>query len=150
MKRKIYETIGYRARLNIPVTIGKRVQRVEFSNGGLTSSGPARFMTCEDALQKALEASPLFNKTFRLKSTIDLGEKKKIETVPQTNALDTEVNPVADTADTADTETLTFSNFNELRDYLVTEHNCPVAEVRTLDLAMATAAKLNLKVEISK
>lgn len=147
MKRKIYETIGYRARLNIPVTIGKRVQRVEFSNGGLTSSGPARFMTCEDALQKALEASPLFNKTFRLKSTIDLGEKKKIETVQQINALDTEVNPVADTADT---ETLTFSNFNELRDYLVTEHNCPVAEVRTLDLAMATAAKLNLKVEISK
>lgn len=148
MKRKIYETIGYRARLNIPVTVGKRVQRVEFSNGGLTSSGPARFMTCEENLQKALEASPLYNKTFKLKSTIDLGEKKKIEQVPVVVKDDDEnakqvINPTEE-------ETLTFSNFNELRDYLVSEHNCPVAEVRTLDLAMATAAKLNLKVEISK
>ena len=148
MKRKIYETIGYRSRLNIPVTVGKRVQRVEFSNGGLTSSGPARFMTCEENLQKALEASPLYNKTFKLKSTIDLGEKKKIEQVPVVVKDDDEntkqvINPTEE-------ETLTFSNFNELRDYLVSEHNCPVAEVRTLDLAMATAAKLNLKVEISK
>ena len=124
------------------------MQRVEFSNGGLTSSGPARFMTCEENLQKALEASPLYNKTFKLKSTIDLGEKKKIEQEPVV-VKDGDENP-KQVINPTEEETLTFSNFNELRDYLVSEHNCPVAEVRTLDLAMATATKLNLKVEISK
>lgn len=148
MKRKIYETLGYRARLNIPVTIGKRVQRVEFSNGGLSSSGPARFMTCDEQLQKAIEASPLYNKVFKLKSTINI-EEQKTTVIPAENKIEEDQNPNP-AVEPKEEELMVFSNFNELRDYLVTEHNCPVAEVRTLDLAVATATKLGIKVEISK
>ena len=143
MKRKIYESIGNRARLSIPVKINDRSRYIEFSNGGLTSSGAARYMTCDNKLQEALESSPLFGKMFRLRNVYEIA--------PQPEQVQPEqVQCAQEPVPEQEEQVLTFRNFNELRDYLITEHGCSMAEVRSMELAKTAAAKLKINVEISR
>ena len=166
MERKIYETLGKRARLNLPVTVGERVVRVEFSNGGLTSAGNGRYITCDEAIQQALEKCAAFGKSFILKDTVKIKEAVKPVVVPlvdptveddgQNTIKDEDQNPnptdedSAEQMSTPEDDLLVFENFNQLRDYLITEYKCTASSVRSMPLAMGAAKKLGLNVEISK
>lgn len=166
MERKIYETLGKRARLNLPVTVGERVVRVEFSNGGLTSAGNGRYITCDEAIQQALEKCAAFGKSFILKDTVKIKEAVKPVVVPlvdstveddgQNTIKDESQNPnptdedSAEQMSTPEDDLLVFENFNQLRDYLITEYKCTASSVRSMPLAMGAAKKLGLNVEISK
>lgn len=166
MERKIYETLGKRARLNLPVTVGERVVRVEFSNGGLTSAGNGRYITCDEAIQQALEKCAAFGKSFILKDTVKIKEAVKPVVAPlvestvkddgQNTIKDEDQNPNPTDEDSAgqmptpEDDLLVFENFNQLRDYLITEYKCTASSVRSMPLAMGAAKKLGLNVEISK
>lgn len=166
MERKIYETLGKRARLNLPVTVGERVVRVEFSNGGLTSAGNGRYITCDEAIQQALEKCAAFGKSFILKDTVKIKEavrpgvvplaKSTVEDDGQNTVEDEDQNPNPTDEDsgeqlpTPEDDLLVFENFNQLRDYLITEHKCTASSVRSMPLAMEAAKQLGLNVEISK
>lgn len=164
MKRKIYVTIGRVAKLNMPVTVGDRTIRITFSNGGLTSSGNGRFTTSDEKLQEALEKDPGFKKTFRLQDTIidedpvapkaktvrSAKAAKAVETAEPVENVQNVENIQTVEAEEQTSEVLSFANFNELRDYLIDNHGCSAASVRTLNQAIATAKKLGLEVEISK
>lgn len=130
----------------MPITVGEKAMRIEFSNGGLASAGNGRFMTCDEQLQQALESHPEFGISYRLQDTIDVQDS--------TPAMPKQVEQDAEYDDTpveqTDEETMVFANFNELRDYLIQEHGCSTASVRSLSLAIAQAKKLGLDVEISK
>lgn len=166
MERKIYETLGKRARLNLPVTVGERVVRVEFSNGGLTSAGNGRYITCDEAIQQALEKCAAFGKSFILKDIVKIKEAVKPVVAPlvestveddgQNTIKDEDQNPnptdedSAEQMSTPEDDLLVFENFNQLRDYLITEYKCTASSVRSMPLAMGAAKKLGLNVEISK
>lgn len=172
MERKIYETLGKRARLNLPVTVGERVVRVEFSNGGLTSAGNGRYITCDEAIQQALEKCAAFGKSFILKDTVKIKEAVRPVVVPLAKSTvegdgytvegdgytvkDEDQNPNPTDEDsgeqlpTPEDDLLVFENFNQLRDYLITEHKCTASSVRSMPLAMEAAKQLGLNVEISK
>lgn len=158
MERKIYETLGKRARLNLPVTVGERVVRVEFSNGGLTSAGNGRYITCDEAIQQALEKCAAFGKSFILKDTVKIKEVVKPVMAPlvESTVKDEGQNPnpteedSAEQMSTPEDDLLVFENFNQLRDYLITEYKCTASSVRSMPLAMGAAKKLGLNVEISK
>lgn len=142
----------------MPVTVGDKTIRITFSNGGLTSSGNGRFTTSDEKLQEALEKNPQFGKSFRLQDTIIIEDTvaPKAKTVRSAKAVNNtdkvQTDPIQEPAqEQAQTdEVLSFANFNELRDYLIDNHGCSAASVRTLNQAIATAKKLGLEVEISK
>lgn len=142
MKRKIYETLGKRAKLSVPITLGEKTIRVEFSNGGLLAAGQGRYITCDEQIQQALESSNLFKKIYILKDSLELNPKS-IE--PKNTQVSQETVELQ-----AENDALQFANFNELRDYLINNHNCAASSVRSMTLAMKEAQKLGLNVEISK
>ena len=150
MTRKVYITLGNRARLNIPITIGERTIRIEFSNGGLASAGNGRYMTCDEKIQKALEALPDFGKTYRLQDTIRIDEPQVAKAAPKAKAEKEEVVEQPQQQQEQEEEVLSFANFNELRDYLINEYGSAASAVRSLTLALGEAKKLGLNVEISK
>lgn len=152
MTRKVYITLGNRARLNIPITIGERTIRIEFSNGGLASAGNGRYMTCDEKIQKALEALPDFGKAYRLQDTIRIDEPQVAKAAPKAKAEKEEevVEQQQQQEQEQDDDVLSFANFNELRDYLINEYGSAASAVRSLTLALGEAKKLGLNVEISK
>lgn len=150
MTRKVYITLGNKARLNIPITIGERTIRVEFSNGGLASAGNGRYMTCDEKIQKALEGLPDFGKTYRLQDTIRIDEPQVAKAAPIAKAKEEEVVDEPQQQQEQDDDVLSFANFNELRDYLINEYGSAASAVRSLTLALGEAKKLGLNVEISK
>lgn len=152
MTRKVYITLGNRARLNIPITIGERTIRIEFSNGGLASAGNGRYMTCDEKIQKALEELPDFGKAYRLQDTIRIDEPQVAKAAPKAKAEKEEVveQPQQQQEQEQEEEVLSFANFNELRDYLINEYGSAASAVRSLTLALGEAKKLGLNVEISK
>lgn len=154
MTRKVYITLGNRARLNIPITIGERTIRIEFSNGGLASAGNGRYMTCDEKIQKALEALPDFGKAYRLQDTIRIDEPQVAKAAPKAKAEQEEVveqpHQQQEQQQEQEEEVLSFANFNELRDYLINEYGSAASAVRSLTLALGEAKKLGLNVEISK
>lgn len=131
----------------MPMTVGDKTIRIEFSNGGLASAGNGRYMTCDEQMQNALESHPEFGVSFRLQDTTVIDEETPA-------AVETDIddlpNPEDESQEVANDDTMSFANFNELRDYLVEEHGCSTASVRSLSLAMNQAKKLGLNVEISK
>ena len=142
---KTYITTDNTSRLSLELKVKGKYRRVEFSNGGLSMNGAATLQTSDEDIQKALESSKYFGSMFKLKSTRNIQEPAK--TVgPKDNGTNNsgDKNP----KDDEDGETMTFANFNELRDYLVSEHNCKSSEVKTLADALETAKKLGLKVTI--
>ena len=142
MERRIYETLGKRTRLSVPLILSDRIVRVEFSNGGLMSAGNGRYMTCDKEIQKALESNPAYKKSYVLKDVVKM-QPQSIEPVSTQVSQET-VEPQAEN------DALQFANFNELRDYLINNHNCAASSVRSMTLAMKEAQKLGLNVEISK
>lgn len=133
----------------MPIAVGEKAMRIEFSNGGLASAGNGRFMTCDEQLQQALESHPEFGISYRLQDTIDVQDSTAaMPKQPKQPEQDAEYDDTP--AEQTDEDTMVFANFNELRDYLIQEHGCSTASVRSLSLAIAQAKKLGLDVEISK
>ena len=158
--QKIYIATGNQARLNIEIKVKSKFRRVDFSNGGLSSNGNARLQTSDPDVQKALESSPMFGKMYKLQSQRQLQEtEKQVEQEPASQskkqAISSEhmispegISPEGDNTNPDASEPIIFPNFNALRDYLVSEHGCPPAEVRSLDSALAAAKSLGIEVTI--
>ena len=148
--QKIYIATGNRHRLNIEVKVKDKWQRVDFSNGGISINGNARFQTSDPDIQKALESSKMFGDMFKLQSQRQLEEpSKKAPTEEQmkgNNRTGDEDTGNGDGGD--DDQVMTFPNYNSLRDYLVSEHGCKGTEVKSLNDAMETAKRLGIKVTI--
>ena len=154
---KRYITIQPLHKLNIEVKVGKKYVRVMFSNGGTTNGGSATYTTSDEALQKALESTSMFGKVYRLQSSHQeviptVNEEPSVSDdapeTPEEQQKDESVSPKA--AKGPSKEPIRFSTYNELRDWLVSEHGCIPAEVRTTDAALAKAAALNLNVILEK
>ena len=141
---KTYITTDNTSRLSLELKVKGKYRRVEFSNGGLSMNGAATLQTSDEDIQKALENSKYFGSMFKLKSTRNIQEPAKIAKPKEEGTKEGDQN----TQDNEDGETMTFANFNELRDYLVSEQNCKSSEVKTLADALETAKKLGLKVTI--
>ena len=148
MERKIYETLGKRTRLSIPLTLGDRIIRVEFSNGGLMAAGNGRYMTCDKEIQDALESNPAYKKSYILKDVVKMQSQPIEQTESQASQEPKKISEEVET--NTENDTLQFANFNELRDYLITNHNCSAASVRSMSLAMTQVKKLGITVEITK
>lgn len=148
--QKTYIATGNRHRLNIEIKVKGKWQRVDFSNGGISINGNARFQTSDSDIQKALESSPMFGDIFKLQSQKQIPEalknaQKEHEIENEDN--NTQGDELGLTGNSGE-ESMSFPNFNSLRDYLVNEHKCKPAEVRNLNDALATAKKLGLDVII--
>jgi len=153
--QKIYIATGNRHRLNIEVKIKGKWQRVDFSNGGISINGNARFQTSDPDIQKALESSKMFGDMFKLQSQRQLEEPSKKAPTEQdmqggkeAENQGAENQEVDNGKDSEEGGVMTFPNYNSLRDYLVSEHGCKPAEVRSLNDALDTAGKLNLNVAV--
>ena len=109
-------------------------------------------MTCDEKIQKALEALPDFGKTYRLQDTIRIDEPQVAKAAPKVKAKEEDVveQPQQQQEQEQEEDVLSFANFNELRDYLINEYGSAASAVRSLTLALGEAKKLGLNVEISK
>lgn len=155
---KRYITIQPLHKLNIEVKVGKKYIRVVFSNGGTLSGGNATYTTSDEALQKALESSSMYGKVFKLQSAHN--ENPAPAEGPADGPEDTDNNPIEDKEPKGQsshvndgaqgTEPIKFSTYNELRDWLVSEHGCVPADVRSTEAALAKAAELKLNVTLEK
>lgn len=147
--QKTYIATGNRARLNIEIKVKGKFRRIDFSNGGLSTNGNARFQTSDADIQKALESSPMFGDMYKLQSQKQLQEPVKAAgQEPAAKKAEQAQANGADNAEQGAGEPISFPNFNSLRDYLVSEHGCKPADVKTLDIALATAKGLGLEVTI--
>lgn len=146
--QKTYIATGNRARLNIEIKVKGKFRRIDFSNGGLSTNGNARFQTSDADIQKALESSPMFGDMYKLQSQKQLQEPvKTAEQEPAAKAAEDEGKEMGNRVQETG-EPISFPNFNTLRDYLVSEHGCKPADVKTLDSALAAAKGLGLEVTI--
>lgn len=145
---KRYISIQPLHKLNVEVKIQKNYIRVLFSNGGTANGGNATYVTSDEKIQKALEESPMFGKIYKIQSAENDGSFSQTQdSSPMTSTSSTEH---SEEQNGTITEKLTFANYNELRDFLVSEHNCTPAEVRTTELAIAKAKELGIDVLIEK
>lgn len=155
---KRYITIQPLHKLNIEVKVGKKYIRVVFSNGGTLGGGNATYTTSDETLQKALESSSLFGKVFKLQGAQSVAVENP-EPVGDTDKTDN--NPIEKTnpqgqpdpainSGSQSVEPIKFSTYNELRDWLVSEHGCVPADVRSTEAALAKAAELKLNVTLEK
>lgn len=157
---KRYITIQQLHKLNIEVKVGKKYVRVMFSNGGSANGGSATYATSDEALQKALESSSMYGKVYKLQSSqqeatpVVTEEPPVSDNTPETNLEPQEQNapvaPIAPIAPETNNEPIKFSTYNELRDWLVREHGCIPADVRSTEAALAKAAELKLNVILEK
>lgn len=156
---KRYITIQPLHKLNIEVKVGKKYIRVVFSNGGTLSGGNAIYTTSDEALQKALESSSMYGKVFKLQSAHN--ENPAPVEGPADDPEDTDNNPIENEEPKGQSapvindgaksvEPIKFSTYNELRDWLVSEHGCVPADVRSTEAALAKAAELKLNVTLEK
>lgn len=127
MKIKTYRAKGYMS-LAIMVTVKGRTEMLSFGKGSYSPRLYASIRTSNEALQKALEKHHSFNKLFYLENTEYVSEPKPVKV--------------------EENKPLEFNNFNELRDYLIKEHNKAPITVSTLAKADKEMQKLNLKYEI--
>ena len=148
--QKIYIATGNRHRLNIEVKVKGKWQRVDFSNGGISINGNARFQTSDPDIQKALESSKMFGDMFKLQSQRLLEEPSKKAPTEQDmrGGKEAENQEAYNGKDSGEGEVMSFPNYNSLRDYLVSEHGCKGAEVKSLNEALDTAGRLGIKVAI--
>lgn len=143
---KTYIAIGNSAKLNLEIKVKGQYRRIEFSNGGLAMNGNGKYQTSDEDIQKALESSKMFGVMFKLKATKNIAEPAKT-TQPQ-NVSGTKLSGDQNPKEGGNDNAMTFASFNELRDYLMSEHNCKGSEVKTLNDALNTAEKLGIKAVI--
>lgn len=139
--QKTYIATGNRAKLNLEIKVKGKFRRIDFSNGGLSTNGNARFQTSDEDVQKALESSKMFGDIYKLQSQKQLQE-------PNKKAAEEPAAAAAKKDEESAAEPIAFPNFNALRDYLVSEHECKPTDVRNLESALSTAKKLGLNVTI--
>ena len=124
MKVKTYRAKGF-ITYSLMVTVGGKLTTVNFGFGSYSPRLYASLRTSDEALQKALEKHPSFGKRFILENTEYIAEaapKKAAEDKP-----------------------LEFNNFNELRDYLIREHQKAPIIVSTMAKADREMQKLGIK-----
>lgn len=114
--------------LSLTVTMKGKTEVLSFGHGSYSPRLYASLRTSNEALQKALEKHPSFNKLFFLEETQYVAEPK-----PVTPAVE---------------KPLEFNNFNELRDYLIKEHHKAPITVSTMAKADKEMQKLGLKYTI--
>lgn len=124
MKIKTYRAKGYMA-LCVPVTLNGKSEMIQFGHGSYSPRMFASLRTSNEDLQKALDKHPLNGKFFYLENTEYIA------------------NPVEEQVD--ETKPLEFNNFNELRDYLIKEHERAAITVSTMAKADKEMQKLGLK-----
>lgn len=124
MKIKTYRAKGYMA-LCVPVTLNGKSEMIQFGHGSYSPRMFASLRTSNEDLQKALDKHPLNGKFFFLENTEYIA------------------NPVEEQVD--ETKPLEFNNFNELRDYLIKEHERAAITVSTMAKADKEMQKLGLK-----
>lgn len=124
MKIKTYRAKGYMA-LCVPVTLNGKSEMIQFGHGSYSPRMFASLRTSNEDLQKALDKHPLNGKFFYLENTEYIA------------------NPVEKQVD--ETKPLEFNNFNELRDYLIKEHERAAITVSTMAEADKEMQKLGLK-----
>lgn len=124
MKIKTYRAKGYMA-LCVPVTLNGKSEMIQFGHGSYSPRMFASLRTSNEDLQKALDKHPLNGKFFYLENTEYIA------------------NPVEKQVD--ETKPLEFNNFNELRDYLIKEHERAAITVSTMAKADKEMQKLGLK-----
>lgn len=148
---KRYITIQPLHKLNVEVKVKKEYIRILFSNGGTVNGGNATYITSDESIQKALEESSMFGKMYRLQAAQNDGtpEHTKKDEHPNDNEGQVPPSPMGEEGDGAG-QNLKFANYNELRDFLVSEHGCAPAEVRSTEAALAKAAELKLNVTLEK
>lgn len=149
---KQYITVQPLMKMNVEVKTGKnKYERVLFSNGGTTSGGAAIYTTADEAIQKALESSPMFGVKYKLRYSHQ-EQETIIENSGEVNPKIKDENPGEGQPKGGDEnpKEYTFSTYNELRDWLVNEHDCTPAQVRTTEEALAKAAELKLNVTLTK
>lgn len=127
MKIKTYRAKGYMA-LCVPVTLNGKSEMIQFGHGSYSPRMFASLRTSNEDLQKALDKHPLNGKFFYLENTEYIA------------------NPVEEQVD--ETKPLEFNNFNELRDYLIKEHERAAITVSTMAKADKEMQKLGLKYTI--
>jgi len=111
--------------LTLPVTIKGRTEMLSFGKGSYSPRLFASLRTSNEALQKALDKHPSNGKLFYLENTEYVAEPAPVKVVED--------------------KPLEFSNFNELRDFLIKEHKKAPITVSTMAKADKEMQKLNLK-----
>lgn len=111
--------------LCVPVTLNGKSEMIQFGHGSYSPRMFASLRTSNEDLQKALDKHPLNGKFFYLENTEYIA------------------NPVEEQVD--ETKPLEFNNFNELRDYLIKEHERAAITVSTMAKADKEMQKLGLK-----
>lgn len=123
MKIKTYRAKGYMA-LCVPVTLNGRSEMIQFGHGSYSPRMFASLRTSNEELQKVLDKHPLNGKFFFLEDTQYVAEPKPVQN---------------------EDKPLEFNNFNELRDYLIKEHDRAAITVSTMAKADKEMQKLGLK-----
>lgn len=140
--------------LSISFDIDGVMERVTFGGASLSADIPASFSTSNEKLIKAMDSSPMLGDYYEIHS-IQLSDSEKNLKIKEESDAEVTEKVVSETEETqergvSEGSTLTFSNFNSLRDYLIATYSVKATAVNSLAKATAFAAEKGITVAINK